>query len=69
MPRSTHHSLNGRLVATRHGFALDIDGGGRWRLDVSDPQAATWLVSKQVVVTGTRAAFDLLDVDTIALSD
>ncbi|WP_219773895.1 DUF5818 domain-containing protein [Polymorphobacter sp. PAMC 29334] len=69
MPCSTHHSLKGRLVATRHGFALDTDSGGRWRLDITDPHAAAWLVSKQVVVTGTRAGVDLLDVDMIILPD
>ena len=69
MPRGSHHRLTGRLVAASRGFALDLDDGGRWRLEVIDSNAAAWLVGKRVNVTGTRSVFDLLDVDTLAIAD
>jgi hypothetical protein len=61
--------LTGRLVATSRGFALDVDDGGRWRLDVTDPNAATWLVGQRVTATGIRSGFDLLDVAALAIAD
>ena len=43
MPRGTAHSVTGLLVTDGHGFALDVDGGGRWRLDVRDDRVAARL--------------------------
>ncbi len=65
MPRGTAHCVTGLLVADGHAFALDVDGGGRWRLDVRDHRAATRLADRRVTVSGRRGGFDLLDVDTI----
>ena len=65
MPRGTVHSVTGLLVADRHGFALDVDDGGRWRLGVDDERAAERLANRRVTVTGRRAGFDLLEVDSI----
>lgn len=65
MPRGTDHSVTGLLVTDGHAFALDVDGGGRWRLDVRDHRAATRLADCRVTVSGRRAGFDLLDVEAI----
>ena len=66
MPLGTAHSVTGLLVTDGHGFALDVDGGGRWRLDVRDDRAAARLAGCRVTLTGRRAGFDLLEVDSIA---
>ena len=66
MPLGTAHSVTGLLVTDGHGFALDVDGGGRWRLDVRDDRAAARLAGRRVTLTGRRAGFDLLEVDSIA---
>lgn len=65
MPRGSEHRLIGLLVTTDVGFALEVDGGGRWHLDVRDHRGATQLCNSRVIVTGRRAGFDLLDVDTV----
>ncbi len=65
MPRGSEHAVTGLLLTDGHGFALEVDGGGRWRLDVRDDRAAARLANRRVSVTGRRAAFDLLDVDTV----
>lgn len=68
MPRGTAHLVNGLLIVEGDGFALDVDGGGRWRLDVSDNRAATRMAGRRVTVSGRRSGFDLLDVETISIS-
>ena len=65
MPRGTVHSITGLLVDEGRGFAVDVDGGGRWRLDVRDERAAAGLYGRRVAATGRRAGFDLLEVDTL----
>ncbi len=65
MPLGTAHRVTGLLVTDGHGFALDVDGGGRWRLDVRDDRVAAWLAGLRVTVIGRRAGFDLLEVDAI----
>ncbi len=65
MPRGTSHRVTGLLVIDGRGFALDVDNGGRWRLDVRDDRAAAKLAGHRVSLTGRRAGFDLLEVDTI----
>lgn len=69
MPSGSHYSLIGSLVATSRGFALDLDDGGRLRLDVLDTTAATWLVGKRVTAAGAQSEFGLLDVKMLALAD
>ena len=63
MPMGTRHRLTGLLVHDADGFALGVDGGGRWRLDVSDYALAASLLDRRVELTGTRCGFDLLEVD------
>jgi len=65
MPRGSEHRLTGILLATAAGFALEVDGGGRWRLDVRDHRVAQGLLGRRVVVNGRRGGFDLLDVDRL----
>ena len=65
MPRGSEHCLTGLLVPDPHGFALEVDGGGRWRLDVADYTAASRLLNRRVTLTGRRCGFDQLEVDTI----
>lgn len=67
MPMGTHHRLTGLLVRDATGFALEADGGGRWRLDVSDDTLAERLLGRRVNLTGTRCGFDLLEVDGMTL--
>lgn len=65
MPNGSEHCLTGILLATTTGFALEIDGGGSWQLDVRDDRAAQKLLAHRVVVNGRRGGFDLLDVDRL----
>ena len=65
MPRGTAHHVTGLLVTEGSGFAIDVDGGGRWRLDLRDDRAAARLAGRRVTVSGRRAGFDLLEVDAI----
>ncbi len=65
MPRGSQHAVTGLLVADNHGFALDVDGGGRWRLDVRDDREAARSLGRRVTVTGRRGGFDLLEVATL----
>jgi hypothetical protein len=67
MPRGSEHRLTGLLVADLGGFALEVDGGGRWRLDVADYAAASRLLNRRVALAGRRCGFDQLEVDAIAL--
>ena len=69
MPRCSEHRLTGLLVPDARGFALEVDGGGRWRLDVPDYSAASRLLNRWVTVAGRRCGFDQLEVDTIAPGD
>ena len=65
MPKATAHSVTGLLVTAGDRFALEVDGGGCWRLDVRDDRAAARLAGFRVAVTGRRGGFDLLEVDAI----
>ncbi|MGI4877882.1 MAG: DUF5818 domain-containing protein [Janthinobacterium lividum] len=52
-------------MATANGFALAVDDGGCWQLDVRDYRATNTLLNRRVTVNGRRSGFDLLDVETI----
>ena len=65
MPRGSTHQLTGLLVSDPCGFALEVEGGGRWRLDVDDYSSAARLRDRRVTVMGVRAEFDLLEVKSI----
>lgn len=62
MPRGTE--LIGLLLSDRRGLVLRVDDGGVWALDA--PRKAERLLGRRVVVEGTRAGFDLIDVRSIA---
>lgn len=63
MPRGAKHTETGTLRRLRIGYALDMDGGGCWRLDID--RSVKRLIGKRVTVEGTRAGFDLLDVANV----
>jgi len=65
MPRGTVHNPTGIIVVVGHEYILDVDGGGRWRLDLRDERKPELLRGCRVTVVGRRASFDLLEVDTI----
>lgn len=48
------------------GYALEMDGGGVWRLDLSTIWWVGRYVDRRVVVKGTRSGFDLLDVHHVS---
>ena len=59
MPRGVVHTLIGLLTGDGTEFALDVDGGVRWRTDVSDHRAAAELLDRRVTVIGRRTDFDV----------
>lgn len=65
MPRGTRHTLTGTLRWTRFGYALEMDDGGVWRLDVGWGWKARRSLNLQVTVEGVRSGFDLLDVQSL----
>ena len=65
MSRGTMHELTGLLVIDARGHALDVDGGGRWLLDLRDERTGVKFAGRRVAVSGRRAGFDLLEVETI----
>jgi Protein of unknown function (DUF5818) len=65
MSRGTRHTLTGTLRWTRFGYALEMDGGGMWRLDVSWGWKARRCVDQRVTIEGVRSGFDLLDVNRV----
>lgn len=62
MPRGTRHTLTGTLRWTGLGYALEMDDGGVWQLDVGWEWNARRSVGRRVTVEGVRSGFDLLDV-------
>lgn len=53
----------GVLRPSQYGlYALEMDGGGVWQLDVGWGWKARKLVGQRVTIEGTRAGFNLLDV-------
>ena len=63
MPHGTSHDETGTIWREAGYLVLLRDAGGRWRLDA--PLSAERLIGKRVRVVGTRAGFDLLDVQSI----
>lgn len=62
MPKGTRHTLTGTLRRARFGYALEMDGGGVWRLDVGWGWKARRNLNRRVTIEGLRSGFDLLDV-------
>lgn len=67
MPRGARHLETGILRSGKWGYALEMDGGGMWQLDVAG--SARRYLGKRVTVEGTRSGFDLIDVHHIRLAD
>lgn len=65
MPRGTRHTLTGTLRWTRFGYALEMNDGGVWRLDVGWGWKVRRSLNLQVTVEGVRSGFDLLDVQSL----
>ena len=66
MPRGTQHTLTGTLRRIRLGYALEMEGGGVWRLDLGITWRLGRYVDHKVTVIGIRSGFDLLDVHRIS---
>ena len=69
MPRGTRHTLTGTLRWRRHGYTLEMDDGGVWRLDVGWGWKVRCNLDMRVTVDGIRSGFDLLDVQRICARD
>lgn len=63
MSRGARYVETGILRPGRCGYALEMDGGGMWQLDVT--RSARRYLGRRVTVEGTRSGFDLLDVHRI----
>ncbi|WP_430428746.1 DUF5818 domain-containing protein [Parasphingorhabdus sp.] len=63
MPKGTVHRETGVLRRASVGYALEMDGGGRWLLDIKG--SARKLVGKRVTIEGRRMGFNLIYVDRI----
>ena len=63
MPKGTINKETGLLRRAPIGYALEIDGGGRWLLEIN--QNVRKLIGKPVTVEGKRMGFDLIYVDQI----
>lgn len=63
MPMGTRHVITGRLLDDHGRLTLDVDDGGRWRLDAG--RDAYRLVGRRVTIKGTRVDFDVLDVASV----
>lgn len=66
MPRGARHIETGTLRRGQWGYALHMDGGGIWELDVT--RSPRKLLGQRVTIVGTRAGFNLLDVTRITLA-
>ena len=70
MPKKDLHVLTGVLQLTPQGlYALDMPGGGVWRLDLGWSWRARRLVGRRARVEGIRSDFDLIDVKRIRAAD
>jgi Protein of unknown function (DUF5818) len=63
MPKGTKHKETGILRRATLGYALEMDGGGRWLLDIKG--SVRKLIGKRVTVEGKRTGFDLIYVDRV----
>ncbi len=67
MARGTQHILTGTLCWRGRGYALQMDDGGQWRLDIIG--SARRYLNQRVTVEGTRSGFNLLDVHRVGPGD
>ena len=66
MPRGSRHELTGLLLGEGLYPVLRVTDGGEWRLDIRGRYKH--LLGRRVRVIGSRADFNLLDVDRIELA-
>ncbi|WP_447726023.1 DUF5818 domain-containing protein [Sphingomonas koreensis] len=59
----TRHRLTGRLLESRRGLILEVDDGGSFALDTM--RSARKFLGLRVTIDGTRAGFDLIEVERI----
>ena len=67
MPTGSRHDETGLLLTDQDQLVLQRDGGGTWRLDTPRKigRLAVQLTGRRVRITGIRADFDLLDVESM----
>lgn len=63
MSKGAIHRETGILRRASIGYALEMDGGGRWMLDVSG--SVRKLIGKRVTIEGKRMGFDLIHVERV----
>jgi hypothetical protein len=63
MPKGARHIETGILRPGCWGYSLHMDGGGIWELDTTRPMRK--LLGQRITVEGTRAGFNLLDVNKV----
>jgi len=66
MPKGAQYIETGILHTNRHGYSLELDGGGTWQLDVLG--SPDFYLGKRVTVEGVRSGFNLIDVQDIRLA-
>lgn len=64
MSIGSFHTETGLLLHQRGGFILQLDSGGRWRLEATGNLEE--LLGKRVRVEGFRSGFDSLEVSRVA---
>lgn len=67
MPMGTRHVVIGTLRMTPLGPVVEMEGGGRWQVDL--PGRWRRHLGRRVEVEGVRAGFDLLAVERITVRD
>lgn len=63
MPKGARHIETGILRPGCWSYSLHMDGGGIWELDTTRPMRK--LLGQRVTVEGTRAGFNLLEVNKV----
>ena len=66
MPMGDRYIVEGILRRQRYGYVLEVAGGGYWFLDFGWRSARRYL-DRQITVEGTRAGFNLLDVEKLLI--
>lgn len=70
MPMGAFHDETGRLNYHDGEYALRMDGGGTWHLEMSfwKSRSAQKFAGKRVRIQGVRTGFNVLSVDRIELA-
>jgi Protein of unknown function (DUF5818) len=67
MPKGSQYVVAGQLRRGKHGYELEVEGGGFWVLDIwRNPEK---MLGATVRVRGLRSGFNLLDVSKIWYAD